>query len=392
MKAQSGLIATTTAKDFQDILFVALELSRSRWLVATFAPQLGDKVNVHAVPGGDTERLMELIGGLQQKLRVKGVRRPRTISCYEAGYDGFWLHRVLVERGIENHVLDGASLPVDRRAKHIKTDNLDAKRLLRAIIGLAQGDPQSCRAVRAPTREEEDARRIPRERQRLVRERTGHLNRIKALLTAHGIRALRITDARWPDRLDNLRTADGQPIPIRLKEEIRREWKRLKVVAEQICEVEAERDSLVKESDPTISTDDICIAKMRRLIKLRGVGPEFATVLTREVFYRSFQNRRQVASYVGLTPAPYDSGDTKRDQGINKAGNRRARVMAVQLAWMWLRYQPRSELAIWYNRRVGELKGGIRRVMIIALARKLLIALWRYVEADKVPAGAIVAA
>ena len=386
MKAQSALIASAATTGFQDTLFIALELSRARWLVATFVPRLGDKITVHVVPGGDTPRLLNLISGLQQKLRAKGVRQPRAISCYEAGYDGFWLHRVLVERGIENHVLDGASLPVDRRAKHIKTDNIDAKRLLRAIVGLAQGDPQSCRVVRAPTREEEDARRIHRERQRLVRERTGHINRIKALLTAHGIRTVRIADARWPERLDNLITGDGQSIPMRLKEEIHREWKRLKVVREQIREVEEERDRLITP------TGDICTSKMRRLTKLRGVGAEIATVLTREVFYRRFDNRRQVASYVGLTPAPYDSGDTKRDQGINKAGNRRARVMAVQLAWMWLRFQPRSELAIWYNRRVGELKGSIRRVMIIALARKLLIALWRYVETDKPPAGAIVAA
>jgi transposase len=231
--------------------------------------------------------------------------------------------------------------------------------------------------VRAPTPEEEDARRLHRERQRLVRERTGHLNRIKALLIVHGIRALRITDANWCERLDRMQTGDGQPIPQRLKIEIEREWSRLKLVAAQIRDVEAERDGLVKGSEPT---GDQCEQKMRRLVKLRGIGADFATVLTREVFYRSFQNRRQVASYFGLAPAPYDSGDSKRDQGINKAGNSRARVAAVQMAWMWLRYQPRSELALWYYRRVGDLKGRVRRVMIIALARKLVIALWRYVE------------
>jgi len=223
--------------------------------------------------------------------------------------------------------------------------------------------------------------------QRLVRERTGHLNRIKALLITHGIRALRITDGKWCERLDKMRTGDGRPIPARLKIEIEREWKRLKVVAEQVREVEAERDRLVKGSEPS---GDACTEKMRQLVKLHGIGAEFATVLTREVFYRPFQNRRQVASYVGLTPAPYDSGDTKHDQGINKAGNTRARVIVVQMAWLWLRYQSKSELSLWYYRRVGDLKGRVRRIMIIALARKLVIALWRYVETGKVPTGAIV--
>jgi transposase len=326
---------------------------------------------------------------LQEKVRGKGARRVRTLSCYEAGYDGFWLHRVLLKEGVENHVLDGASLPVDRRAKHIKTDHIDAKRLLKAIVGFAQGDPQSCRAVHVPTPEQEDARRLSRERQRLVRERTGHLSRIRSLLVAHGIRTVRITDATWCERLQRLWTGDGRPLPERLKIEIAREWKRLKLVAEQIREVEVERNKLVEDSEPT---NNVSEQKMRRLVKLRGIGADFATVLTREVFYRQFQNRRQVASYVGLTPAPYDSGDSKHDQGLNKAGNRRARVTAVQMAWMWLRFQPKSDLSLWYCRRVGDVKGRIRRVMIIALARKLVIALWRYVETGKVPSGAIVAA
>lgn len=387
MNGQTDFTAKVEPEDFRNTLFLAMELSRSTWLVATFAPRLGDKISVHAIPGGDTKRLLELIGRLQAKLRGKDVSSVRTVCCYEAGYDGFWLHRVLVNHGIENHVLDAASLPIDRRAKHIKTDNIDAKRLLRAIVGFVQGDPQSCRVVRAPTPEEEDARRLHRERQRLVRERTGHLNRIKALLITHGIRTLRITDAKWRERLDKMRTGDGRPVPARLKIEIEREWKRLKVVAEQVREVEAERDGLVKGSKPS---GDACTEKMRQLVKLHGIGAEFATVLTREVFYRPFQNRRQVASYVGLTPAPYDSGDTKHDQGINKAGNTRARVIAVQMAWLWLRYQSKSELSLWYYRRVGDLKGRVRRIMIIALARKLVIALWRYVKTGKVPTGAVI--
>lgn len=184
-------------------------------------------------------------------------------------------------------------------------------------------------------------------------------------------------------------TGDGQPIPARLRLEIERQWRRLKVVAEQLREVEAERDKLVKGTEPS---SDAYTEKMRRLVKLYGIGPEFATVLTREVFYRPFANRRQVASYVGLTPAPYDSGESKHDQGINKAGNTRARASAVQMAWLWLRYQRRSDLALWYNSRVAGLKGRVRRIMIIALARTLVIALWRYVETGKLPTGAIATA
>jgi transposase len=228
---------------------------------------------------------------------------------------------------------------------------------------------------------------LHRERQRLVRERTGHTNRIKALLMTHGVRALRITDAKWCERLAQMRTGDGRPIPERLQIEIEREWHRLKLVAEQIKTVETERNRHLKADEPAA---DVNVEKMRRLTKLHGIGADFATALTREVFYRRFDNRRQVASYFGLTPAPYDSGETRRDQGINKAGNARARVAAIQMAWMWLRYQSQSEIAQWYHRRVGKLEGRIRRIMIVALARKLVIALWRYVETGQVPNGAIV--
>src|SRR5271154_6019404 len=269
MNGQTNFTVKVAPEDFQSTLFLAMELSRATWLVATFAPRLGDRISVHAIPGGDTKRLLDLIGRLQAKLRGKGACGLRTVCCYEAGYDGFWLHRVLVNHGVENHVLDAASLPIDRRAKHIKTDNIDVRRLLRAIVGFVQGDPQSCRVVRAPTPEEEDARRLHRERQRLVRERTGHLNRIKALLITHGIRALRITDAKWCERLDLMRTGDGRPFPARLKMEIQREWKRLKMVAEQVREVEAERDRLGQGCGPA---GDACTEKMRRLVKLHGIG------------------------------------------------------------------------------------------------------------------------
>jgi transposase len=382
-------IANRDAGDLRNMLFLALELSRATWVVATFVPRLGDRISIHAVRSGDMERVHEIVGDQQKKLRERGVENIRTVSCYEAGYDGFWIHRALRERGIENHVLDGASIPVDRRAKHLKTDNVDARRLLKAIVGFVHGDAESCRIVRVPTPEDEDARRLHRERHRLVRERTGHISRIKGLLITHGIRTLRMTDANWCRRLDEMTTGDGRPLPERLRSEIEREWVRLKLIAEQIRVVEAERDRLVKSREPT---DDANLEKMRKLVRLRGIGPDFATAMTREVFWRRFDNRRQIGSFLGLAPVPYASGDMRRDQGMNKAGNARARHAAVQMAWMWLRHQPQSELAQWYFRRVGQEEGRVRQIMIIALARKLVIALWRYVETGKVPIGAIIAA
>jgi transposase len=386
---ERGLVAIGSSLESQDTLFVALELSRATWLAATFCPRLGEQISIHSVPGGNAPRLLELIGRLRAKIQAKGVERVRVVSCYEAGYDGFWLHRVLCADGVENQILDAASLPVDRRAKRIKTDNIDAKRLLRAIVGHTLGDPQACRVIHVPSIEEENARRLYRERQRLVRERTGHINRIKALLIGHGIRTAGVQGAKWLRVLDELQTGDGRPLPAVLKTEIERQWRRLQLLIEHLREVEAARDEVLKKTPPP---DDVCAAKIRALAKLRGIGGDFATALTREVFYRRFDNRKQVASYFGLTPAPYDSGETRRDQGINKAGNARVRVAAVQMAWMWLRFQPQSELSQWYFRRVGELAGRIRKIMIIALARKLVIALWRYVETGLIPKGAIVAA
>lgn len=386
---EKSLSAVSAAPSCQETLFLALELSRATWVVATYCPLLGDQVGIHSVPGGDAPRLLELIGRFRAKVVAKGGDGVRVVSCYEAGYDGFWLHRVLCANGVANQVLDGASLPVDRRAKHVKTDNLDAKRLLRAIVGHTLGDPQACRAIHVPSIEQENARRLYRERQRLVHERSGHINRIKGLLMANGIREVGIQGAKWHRRLDDLRTGDGRPLPAVLKMEIERQWRRLQFLRDQIREVETARDRVLKEATPA---DDPSARKIKALAKLRGIGGDLATALTREVFYRRFDNRREVASYIGLTPAPYASGDSRRDQGINKAGNARVRVAAVQMAWMWLRFQPDSELSQWYYRRVGELVGRVRKIMIIALARKLVIALWRYTETGLVPKGAIVAA
>jgi transposase len=368
-------------------VFVAIELSRAKWLVA-ISPS-GDKVHTHQLTGGDVTGLLKLIDAERARLRARGMQGVRVISCFEAGYDGFWLHRILLQHGVENHVLDGSSLLVDGRAKHLKTDHLDVRRLLRAIIGYARGDSESCRIVYVPSVDQEDVRRTNRERERLVRERTGHINRIRALLTTQGVRVARIKDGKWAERLHQLRTGDGRPLPPKLCAELMREWHRLALVMAQLREVEADRDQIVYGKAEAVAVDS---EKIRKLVKVRGIGPDFATMLTREVFFRPFRNRRAVAKYFGLTPAPYASGDSQRDQGIDKAGNPRARCAALEAAWMWLRHQPRSELARWFLERAGNVQGRLRRVMIVALARKLMIALWRYLEGGPLPKGALLKA
>ena len=207
---------------------------------------------------------------------------------------------------------------------------------------------------------------------------------------AHGIRGLRLTDKTWVDRLDRMRTGDGRALPAALRIEIEREWRRLRLVAEQLRDVEAVRNDTIQQLMDDATGDVEVRQKMQLLIRLRGIGPDFATIMMREAFYRKFQNRRQVASYFGLAPAPYDSGDSQRCQGISKAGNPRARCAAIGMAWMWLRHQPQSELAQWFAKRAGGMSGRVRRIMVVGLARKLVIALWRYVETGEVPQGAII--
>ena len=263
-----------------------------------------------------------------------------------------------------------ASLLVDRRARRIKTDRLDLGALLRALMAWQRGEQQVCRMVRVPSLEEEDRRRQTRERERLIRERTQHINRIKSLLMTQGIRAFMPASRDWRARLAGLRTGDGRQIPRALKAEIERECERLQLVMDMIRKVETERDALTAHgnADP-----------VGRLTRLGGIAAISAHVLVNEVFHRAFANRRQVAAYCGLTSSPYNSGTTIRDQGISRAGNRRARSTAVELAWLWLRYQPESRLSRWFHERVGETRGRFKRIMIVALARKLMmVALWRY--------------
>ena len=315
------------------------------------------------------------------------MKKPvEIISCYEAGYDGFWLHRLLEAHGIRNYVIDPASLQVDRRARRAKTDRVDVERLLRSLMAYLRGEPKVWSVVRVPSVVEEDDRRLHRERDRLINERIQHSNRIKGLLAIHGIYEYEPLRRDRMQQLERLRTADGQTLPPRLKAEILRELQRLVLVIGMIKTIEAERDAIASAKTEAEHTS---AKKIQNLAKIKCIGPEFANSLVGEVFYRSFDNRKQLASYVGLTPAHFQSGAMSRDQGISKAGNAKARTVMIELAWLWLRHQPDSPLSIWFRDRVGKLKGRIRRITIVAVARRLLIALWRYLENGMVPEGAI---
>lgn len=373
---------TEAARD-RAVVFVAMELSKTSWLLAARASPSG-KTSSHRLNGGDVAGLLALLRRLQAREQREGGHDVEVILGYEAGYDGFWLQRRLAAEGITCWVMDPGSLQVDRRARRAKTDRLDAAMLLRALMAWWRGDRAVCSMVQVPSVEREDARRTHRERQRLIAERVQHVNRIKGLLATQGIYDVQpLRRDRW-ERLDELRTGDGRELPPRLRREIEREFKRLELVLEPIEASEAERDAAVAVP----AADDADAAKVVQLAKLGGIGTELATVLVREALHRSFTNRREVAAYAGLTPSPYASGERHRDQGISKAGNPLLRKAMVELAWLWLRYQPDSALARWFTERVGTVRGRMRKITAVALARKLLVALWRYVRTGLVPEGA----
>ena len=367
----------------QIIIFVALELSKSAWLLASQSKPRG-KTSSHRLAGGDIVGLLALLRRLQAREQASARGEVQVVLGYEAGYDGFWLHRRLTAEGIICQVMDPGSLQVDRRARRAKTDRLDAAMLLRALMAWWRGDHAACRMVQVPSLEREDARRTHRERQRLIAERVQHVNRVKGLLASQGIYDFQpLRQGRW-GCLKELRTGDGHELPIRLRREIEREFKRLELVLEQIAAVEAERDAAVAEPGP----EDVDAGKIACLARLGGIGPEIATILVREALYRAFATRKEVAAYAGLTPSPFDSGQRQREQGISKAGNPLLRKTMIELAWLWLRYQPESSLSRWFHERVGAARGRVRKISAVALARKLLVALWRYLTTGLLPEGA----
>lgn len=364
-------------------VFVAMELSKSTWVFAAQASPSG-KASSHRLDGGDTDGLLALLRRLAAREQGATGEEVQLVIGYEAGYDEFWLHRRLTAEGITCWVMDPGRLQVDRRARRAKTDRLDAAMLLRALMAWHRGDRAACHMVQVPSVEREDARRTHRERQRLIAERVQHVNRIEGLLATQGIYEFLPLRRDRRERVDELRTGDGRALPPRLRQEIEREFGRLELVLEQIGAVEAERDDAVAAP----AADDADATKVALLARLGGIGTELATVLVREALYRPFANRKEVAAYAGLTPSPFASGDRHRDQGISKAGNPLLRKSTVELAWLWLRYQPSSALARWFTERVGDVRGRIRKITAVALARKLLVALWRYVTTGLLPEGA----
>jgi transposase len=375
---QAPTVATPTTA-YCGTIFIAIELSQKSWLVTLHSPDR-DRISRHTLEGGDHAGLLALIGKVRSRAEQKSGSPLRIASCYEAGYDGFWLHRLLLAAGIENFVFDAASIPVEQRGRRAKTDRIDGELLLRSLMAHLRGEPRVVRIVKVPSGEQEDARRASRERERLVKEQTAHTNRIKALLRLHGMEVGYPRRRDWLKWLEQQRDWQGQPLSPHLLAEVKREHARLILVRQQLAALE--------QADAAAPIPKAMTERRDRLQRLKALGPSFATTLTSELFYKDFDNRRQVAAYCGLPPSPWRSGGIEREQGISKAGNRRARVKAIELAWLWRRHQPESELSRWFNTRTANAGKRARRIAIVALARKLMVALWRYLTTGLVPAGA----
>jgi len=363
-------------------VYLVFELSKAKWKLGVLLPG-SQKLSRYTINGGDLAALAARLADMRKKAAATG-RPVRILSCYEAGLDGHWLHRWLTGQDVINHEIDPSSIEVNRRARRAKTDRIDLEKLMRTLLAYLRGEPRVCSMVHVPTAEDEDRKRRTRERERLIKERTAHINRIKGLLHGQGIRDVSPLDRSFIKNLAGLRTGDGRLLPARLKEEIVREHERLGLVVRQFVELEAESRAELRAAQPASPE-----ARIMQLMDLKGIGLVGGQKLVNEAFYRDFDNRRQVGSYFGLTGTPYDSGERSREQGISKAGNRRARELAVELAWLWIVHQPDSALARWFRNRVGDLKGRIRRIAVVALARKLMIALWRYLTTGLVPTGAV---
>ena len=356
----------------QGELYIAFELGDKQWKLSCSDGRRGP--SRYSVSAGDKQAVLDCIGRARARCRLDPAVKVH--SCYEAGRDGWWLHRWLLERGVDNIVVDSASIEVNRRARRAKNDRLDADKLLAMLQRYCAGERRVWSVLRTPTVQEEDARRVDRERQRLTGERTAHINRIGSLLVLHNLRAGRIGGRDWAAWWKS----HAEQVPPALRAEIEREVERLALVKEQTKAIEArQRQEVANNAHPLVS----------RLSQLRAIGLDSAWKLDKELFgWRSFANRRQLGASLGLTPTPYDSGDSQIEQGISKAGNKRLRTLLVEMAWSWLRYQPDSALSQWYGRRFAAAGKRMRRVGIVALARRLAIALWRYLQHGEIPQGA----
>jgi len=365
-------------------IFVSMELSKSTWLVTSLSPGAGERMSKHVVRAGDVAGLMERFAQLRAKAQTRTGQEFGFIVIQEAGLDGFWIHRVLEREGIESYVVDPASIATSRRRRRAKTDKIDGEALVRALLAYKRGEPRVCAMVRPPSVEEEDRRRISRERQVLIVERTRHINRIKGLLFGQGITGYEPLRRNRREKLDELRTGDGRVLAAHVRSQIDRELDRLELNIAQIKAVEDDRATLLAAQAANTPA--------AMLLKLKGIGPEFTTILYSEGLFRHFDNRRQLAAYAGLAPTPWQSGSIRQEQGVSKAGNARLRTTMVELSWLWIRYQPSSALARWFQERVQHNGGRLKKPTIVALARKLLIALWKYATAGVVIEGAVMKA
>lgn len=363
-------------------LYMSLELGETQWKLA-FTTGLAQRPRMRVVKARDLAKVMAEIAAAKRRFGLPAD--APVVSCYEAGRDGSWLHRALWAHGIQNHVVDAASIEVNRRARRAKADRLDAEKLALMLVRYAQGDRRAWRVVHVLGEGDEDARQLQRELRATLDDRTRLTNRIGGLLATQGL-TLHLT-GDVPAALRALRRWDGTPVPAALLARLEREWAMVEVLQARIRTLKARRHQEITHGA------DAASAQMRQLVGLRGIGDAFATTLVREAFGpRTFQNRREVGGLAGLTPTPYQSGTTHHEQGISKAGNRYLRHMAVEMAWCWLRYQPQSELSQWYWGRFAGRGKAAQRIGIVAMARKLLIALWRYLRAGVLPAGAVLKA
>jgi transposase len=360
------------------VLYVALELGWNTWKLA-FTIGAGQKPRIRTIKARALDVLLAEIQAA--KARFGLPEDAKVISCYEAGRDGFWLDRFLWKHGVENLVVDSASIEVNRRKRRAKSDRLDAVKLVSMLMRWHNGEKKVWSVVHPPSAEDEDHRQLHRELIALKSERTGHSNAIKGMLAGLGLQCS--VNACLPERLEKLRQWNDQAVPRGLRERILREFARWQVVNRQIRDLEQERVKKIRDNETPH------VEKVRRLLGLKGIGENGAWLLVEEFFaWRQIKNRRELGSLAGLAPTPYSSGESRREQGISKAGNRRVRWMMVQLAWCWLRHQPESALSRWYVKRFALGNGRQRKIGIVALARKLLVALWQYLETGEPPEGA----
>jgi transposase len=364
-------------------LVAVVELSRSSWLVAGLVPGIGRHPLKKLDPS--EEALLALLRRWRDEAAGAGRPITRLAVAFEAGRDGFWLARWLRARGVEAHVIHPTSVAVSREHRRAKTDRLDAGLLKRAFLGWLRGEPGHCTMAAVPTLEEEDAKRPSREREGLVGERTRIVNRMKGALARLGVRGFKPGLRKAPERLEALRTAEGAPLPPNTLAELRRDMARLRLVREQIAELEAARLERLRQAP----AEDRPHAMVRLLARVVGVGVETADMLVREVLSRELRDRKALARYAGLTGSPDESGARRREKGLARVGNARVRRGMLQLAWRFLRFQGDSHLARWYRARTADARGGTRKTMVVALARKLLIALWRLVTTGEAPEGVV---